>query len=393
MFGLPGFAGLWLSAASGAFARLMVQLVLSWITLESTGSPLMVGVVLAVRMTPMLLLGIPAGVVADSFDRRTLIVLTSGAIALAALASAATAAAGQLSLGAILAITLVFGALDTQRTAATQAYVYDLVREARATQGIALTNFGAQLLGTLGALVGGYVLENSGAGGTFLIVALAGLVAAAGPAFGPSRVAQEGAPARSRPQLWKALTLLGRNRLVAVLSLAIVLAEVFGFSHLTLMPTLARDIFGVGAAGLGVLTAARSAGGMLSLLLLARLGTGERSGHVFLANGAAFGLTLAGFAAAPSYELALVLLMLSGAAAFAFDTLGQTLLQRSAADQERGAAMGIWAFSIGFAPLGHLALGAGASLIGAPAAQAASGVLLVLVVLALATHPPLRAAR
>ena len=50
VFGVPGFAGLWLSAAAGSFARLMVQLVLSWITLESTGSPFLVGVVLAVRM-------------------------------------------------------------------------------------------------------------------------------------------------------------------------------------------------------------------------------------------------------------------------------------------------------------------------------------------------------
>jgi MFS family permease len=378
----------------------MVQLVLSWITLESTGSPFLVGVVMAVRMVPLLVLGIPAGAVADSFDRRTLVILSSGGLALASLACAAAAAAGTLSLPAILTITFILGTLDTQRAAATQVYAYDLVREARATRGIALTNLGAQLLGVLGAILGGVVLESSGPVGAFLIVALASLLGAVGPALGAvgptlrsNRPAQQGATPGSRPRLWNALTLLGRNRLVAMLALGVTLAEVFGFSHQTLLPTFARDVFDVGAAGLGALTAARSVGGVLSLLLLARLGTAERSGLVFLATGGAFGLALAVFAAVPSYGLALVMLTLAGAAAFAFDALGQTLLQRSTADHERGAAMGIWAVGVGTAPLGHLAIGAATGLMGPQPAQAASGALLLLAFLLLATHAPLRRAR
>jgi MFS family permease len=405
VFAIPGFAGLWLSASTGSFARIMVQLVLSWITLESTGSPFLVGVVMAVRMVPLLVLGIPAGAVADSFDRRTLVILSSGGLALASLACAAAAAAGTLSLPAILTITFILGTLDTQRAAATQVYAYDLVREARATRGIALTNLGAQLLGVLGAILGGVVLESSGPVGAFLIVALASLLGAVGPALGAvgptlrsNRPAQQGATPGSRPRLWNALTLLGRNRLVAMLALGVTLAEVFGFSHQTLLPTFARDVFDVGAAGLGALTAARSVGGVLSLLLLARLGTAERSGLVFLATGGAFGLALAVFAAVPSYGLALVMLTLAGAAAFAFDALGQTLLQRSTADHERGAAMGIWAVGVwavgvGTAPLGHLAIGAATGLMGPQPAQAASGALLLLAFLLLATHAPLRRAR
>jgi hypothetical protein len=75
------------------------------------------------------------------------------------------------------------------------------------------------------------------------------------------------------------------------------------------------------------------------------------------------------------------------------DTLGQTLLQRNAAEAERGAAMGVWVFSVGFGPVGHLTLGAAATSLGAPLAQAVSGLLLTLVAALMALHAPLRRAR
>ena len=74
-----------------------------------------------------------------------------------------------------------------------------------------------------------------------------------------------------------------------------------------------------------------------------------------------------------------MLLGLSGLCASVMDTLGQTLLQRNADEHERGAAMGLWVFSVGFGPVGHLTLGAAASVFGAPITQAVSGLMLGLV--------------
>src|SRR3954453_20500054 len=70
----PGFAGLWVSASTGSFARVVSQLALSWVTIEATDSPFLVGVVAAARMAPQLVLGIPSGALADWLDRRLLIV-------------------------------------------------------------------------------------------------------------------------------------------------------------------------------------------------------------------------------------------------------------------------------------------------------------------------------
>jgi hypothetical protein len=178
-----------------------------------------------------------------------------------------------------------------------------------------------------------------------------------------------------------------------MLSLAILLAEIFGFASQTLLPTFARDVFMVGASGLGLMTAVRSGGGALGLLILSRLGAEGRAGLVFLVGAAAFGLALFLFAASPIYALALVLLGISGMCASIMDTLGQTLIQRNADEHERGTAMGVWVFSVGFGPVGHLTLGAAATAYGAPLAQAVSGLSLMVVAAVMSLHGPLRRAR
>jgi predicted MFS family arabinose efflux permease len=275
---------------------------------------------------------------------------------------------------------------------------------------MALTNLGTQLLSTIGGLVGGYTLERFGSPITFGLIALAALVAAVAPllqagTLGLGRVATadgrrglqstENKQPKRRPgvDFGRAMTLLARNRILAVLALAIILAEIFGFATQVLLPTFARDVFDVGASGLGTMMAVRSAGGALGLLVLSRLDAEGRSGLVFVGAAGAFGLALLLFAVSPVYALALALLGLSGLCASIMDTLGQTLIQRNADERERGAAMGLWVFSVGFGPVGHLTLGAAASAFGAPLAQAVSGLLLCLAAGLMALHGPLRRAR
>jgi MFS family permease len=409
-FMLPGFAGLWVSASSGSLARVVTQLALSWVTLEATGSPFVVGVVAAARMAPQLVLGIPAGALADWLDRRLLIVAANAAGVVLLLGLVGLAVGGLVTTPILVGVSLLYGALDTVRMSATQAYAFELVRSSRATSGMALMNLGTQILSLIGGLIGGYTLEQFGSPATFGLIGLALLVATvapmlqAGPArparpIGPRDRAGRPAPAASEPgrrpgvDLRRALTLLARNRLLAVLALSIILAEIFGFASMTLLPTFARDVFEVGASGLGMMLAARSAGGILGLLALSRLGAEGRSGLVFASAAGTFGLALLLFAVSPSYALALGLLAIVGIGAAVMDTLGQTLLQRNADERERGTAMGVWVFSVGFGPVGHLALGAAASSFGAPLTQAVSGLMLMLVAGLMGLHAPLRRAR
>jgi MFS family permease len=379
----------------------VIQLALGWTMLEATGSPFYVGLVAAIRAAPQVPLGIPAGIVADWLDRRLLLIGVTLASMLVALTAATSTGIGVLAAPVILSFAALFGLLDTLRTTVTQAYAYDLVRAERAARGLANINLGAQLLGSAGGIAGGYVLEVSGAAAAFGLVALVLTIGAMCPWWAgrvapfSTPVADTGAPRRSdqwreRPSFSRAVGMIVRSRLLLALVIAIILAEVLGFSSQALFPVFARDVFDTGAAGLGQLTAMRFSGGVLALLIISRIGTTDRTGMAMTVAAVMLGATLVAFAQSPRWELALFWILLVGACCATIDTLAQVLLQQRVADHERGAAMGIWVFSIGFGPAGFLAIGALADVAGAPLAQTTFGVALVVVMLPLLLYAPLR---
>jgi hypothetical protein len=281
---------------------------------------------------------------------------------------------GLLAAPVILIFAALFGLLDTLRTTVTQAYAYDLVPAERAARGLANINLGAQLLGSAGGIAGGYVLEEFGVLAAFGMVALVLTIGAVCPWWASSvgsfsaQFADPGAATHSvqlweRPSLSLAVAMILRSRLLLALVIAIILAEVLGFSSQALFAVFARDVFDTGAAGLGQLTAMRFSGGVLALLLISRIGTSDRSGLAMTGAAIMLGATLVAFAHSPHWELALLWMALVGACCATIDTLAQVLLQQRAADHERGAAMGIWVFSIGFGPAGFLAIGALANVV------------------------------
>jgi MFS family permease len=186
------------------------------------------------------------------------------------------------------------------------------------------------------------------------------------------------------------IAMIVRTPLLLTLVIAIILAEILGFSSQALFPVFARDVFDRGAAGLGQLTALRFSGGVIALLLISRIGTSDRAGLAMTVAAVMLGASLVAFAQSPHWELALLWMALVGACCATMDTLGQVLLQQRVADHERGAAMGIWVFSIGFGPVGFLAIGALADAVGAPIAQTTFGAALVVVMLPLLLYAPLR---
>jgi hypothetical protein len=154
-------------------------------------------------------------------------------------------------------------------------------------------------------------------------------------------------------------------------------AEILGFSHQALLPSLARDVLRAGPEGLGMLNAARSAGGILGLAAASARPAG---GAFFVGVLVAFGAGLVVLAVAPSVVgftgVVLVIVAVNAAGALA-DLLAQTLLQLSAPAHLRGRAGGAWVVAIGLAPLGQLQIGALASLFGVGVGFGASGLALV----------------
>jgi MFS family permease len=392
----PGFPGYLVAFGATSLAWNLGSVAFAWVTLVVTTDPLAVGAIFAVRFIALLVLGIPAGVLADRVDRRRLLIANFLGVATIAalLAILADAEGDSLPFWALLGGSLVLGMFDATRLAASNAYAYDLVGPALATTGIALANMIAISAAVAGNLVGGYVLGIAGLTATFTIMAFAMLVAAGALVLIRGRHAPEPRPPRAAPAgLHRSLTLLRRDRLMALLALVVIVSEVFGFSSMTLVPVFTRDVFDAGPDAYGAMSAVRSVGGVIGLLLLIGAGAGASTGMRLLLVNMTFGVALIAFALSPSFAVAIMPMLIVGAAAGTADSLSQALMQHSADDAERGAAMGIWAFAVGFGPAGHLAAGALAGRYGPVVTQVAFGIALGGLMLLLMTRPRLRHAR
>ena len=355
--------------------------VLGWLTLELTDSPFLVGVAMGMRMLPLFFVGVPAGALADRFPRRRLLMLTGAGQALTAATLGAFTLLGTVGLGHLLVLTLAAGVLRGIEHAARQSYTHDVVGAGALMNGLAVLGVGMRAGWLVGSLGVGAVIAHFGSGVAYLAVALGFLGGALAllPAAAPPR-----ARSAAAGSLWRSaldfLVALGHDRTLLLLMMLTAGAEILGFAHQALLPSLARDVLHTGPEGLGALNAARAVGGILGLAAAFARGSAG-GGAFFLAVLVTFGASLIVLGAAPhlvGFVGVLVVLTVVNAAGALADLLAQSLLQLSVPAHLRGRAGGAWVVAIGLAPLGQLQIGALASLFGVSIALGTSGLALAM---------------
>ena len=367
----------------------MEHVSLGWLVFELTDSPFMVGVSSAARMAPFFFLGLLSGAIADRVDRRIFLrFITLGGVVVAG-AMALVILTGVVQVWHVIALSVGMGCVWAFTMTIRQAYTYDIVGPQHALNGMALTGMGQQFGGVFGAIIGGLAISTVGVGDQYLIVsasyaaAVAVLLATRDP--GQAGTLQRESVVRN---LVGYVEILRYNRTLMILMILTATTEILGFTHMTLLPVFAKDVLGVGALGLGFMTAARQAGGMLGMMLLATLGDYRRKGALMFVISAAFGLGLMAFYLANNIFVFMVVLAFVNACAMSVDTLYKTLMQSNVPNEQRGRAMGSWVFSIGVAPAGHLGIGGLAGALGAQGALLVNGAALAFVSVASAISLP-----
>jgi MFS family permease len=160
-----------------------------------------------------------------------------------------------------------------------------------------------------------------------------------------------------------------------------------------LLPVFARDVFSVGAAGLGLLGAALGVGSFVGSLLMAALGTLQHAGWLMLVGTMLWLVSLIGFAITPEYSVALGVLIVLGIAQTMALTNIAILLLGTASGEMRGRVMGLRSLAV--APLfpGGALAGAAAGSIGAPATTIICAVVGLVLMLWIAPWVPRRLVR
>ncbi len=342
--GNRAFRNLWLGQVVSQMGDWFDTIALYTIILRLTGSGRNVGLLMVARFLPSFIFGPVSGVLADRFNRRTLMILSDLLRAVVVLGFLFVRRADQLWLIYVLTVLqLIFSTLfEPARTAALPSIVSD--RELLPANAISSVTWSAML--TIGAAIGGVVTGMFGTSTAFILDSASYLLSAF--FIASIRFPRRPERVKSKLSLGKALgitqTIEGMKyvkRRPRVLALLLVKpAWGLGGGILTLLAVFGEKIFPVGstATGIGVLFAARGIGTAVGPIVARRI-AGESRVRMQVSIGIAFligGVFYIAFGSASNFVLALLVLGLAhtgGSILWVFSTV---LLQRGVEDNFRG---------------------------------------------------------
>jgi MFS family permease len=380
----PHFRLFWLARLAASASMEMGSVAQGWLVYQITGSALALGWVSAARSVARLALSLYGGALADRLQRRQMLLWSRAAMLVNVLAIAVLIASGAIQVWHLVLYSFLSGVISSLMMPAQKAYLAELAGRKNLLNAVSLTSVGMGLMGIIGASLAGFVIEWVGAQGVYFFIAALYV----GAIYALSRLPPSSSSnSKERTSVWADLREgVGYLKTVPImlplLGIAIV-RILLGWSYRTLMPVYAREVLQFDARGLGILSAAPSIGSLLGSLTLASLGDFRGKGKILLICGLVMGLALVGFSNTQHFVLALLILVIVGAARNGTIITNQTLIQENSSDAYRGRVMAMYMMTVGLLPLGTIPAGAIADRWGVPVALTIQGALMAIIFAAL----------
>ena len=341
-----------------------------WLVLELTNSSFLLGLVSAIGSLPVLFLSVFAGVVADRVRKRNLIIITQTALMIFAFLIAIVTYTGVVKFWHILVVVALFGLANAFDMPARQAFVVELVGRESLMNAIALNSSifnGARIIGPA---IAGVMVSSIGVAGCFFINAISFIPVIIGLSLinGEFKV-----DSYNKDSVFESLKTgfqyLRENPNIFSIIIMVAVNSIFGMPYTTLMPVFARDVFKIGAKGLGFLMSATGIGALIGALFVASLGGYKYKGKLLFLGMLGFSTFLILFTITRNSLVAMWMLAFTGFCMIMFTATANTLVQSYTRDDMRGRVMSFYAtFFAGMAPLGNLQAGIISKFLGAPMA-------------------------
>jgi MFS family permease len=386
----PAFVQFWFARIASGFGFQMMSVAVAWQIYAITGRALDLGLIGLVQFFPSVLLALPAGHVADQFERRRVVLLGQVVEWLSIATLALLSFAHRLDEHGLLALVFVISVAKTFESPSMQSLLPALVPPAMLPRAVAVSGSAFQAAMVLGPAVGG-LLYVAGPGVVYAGAGVLYLVAAAMMAW----LRYEQAPPKRERATLKTLFagvrfIRERKDVLGVISLDLFAVLLGGVANL--MPIFARDILHTGPWGLGLLRAAPAVGALAMSVWLARRNLERRVGAIMFASVAGFGVATLVFALSTVLWLSLAALVALGAFDMVSMVIRAALVQLDTPDAMRGRVSAINSIFINTSnQLGEFESGITAAWLGAVGASVLGGIGTLLVVAAwMAMFPTLR---
>jgi MFS family permease len=376
----PNYRRYWLGSTSFALGIWAFLVSMAYSARELSDSPFKVSLVTVAYFTPMFVLALPSGVLADAVDRKKTVVVARGLSAVLAGALALLAALDHLSYLSLVFLCFFTGATVVSEIAARQAYVTQIVRPDQVAGATALGSVQGGIARVVGPLVAGGLIGLSGQAAGYLFFMATNVYCV----WVFLRITVSGVPTRppGHPlaELVEGLRYLRRTPDVLVVVSVAILTGVVGWTYIALMPVVSKDILYGGPVLLAVLSGAVGLGSVPpSVLLAIRRGNPPAEAVLFVGSTVAWGLGVVVYGLSANWAVVIVALVVAGAGSGLQQVLARTLVLRLVEPAYHGRVMGTLMLTWGANVVGTLAGGGLAERFGVGAVITGSGVLIVAV--------------
>jgi MFS family permease len=359
----------------GTWAQRIAQ---DWLVLELTGSAQLLGLVTALQFLPSLLLSLYGGVLADRFDKRTLLMLTNIGAGIGSLVMGLLVVTRVVEFWHVALLAFVVGVFSALDAPVRTSFNSELVGKSDIPSAISLNsaNFNAGRL--IGPAASGLLIVLFGTGVSFIINSLTYVaVVIALSMMQKEKLFIEAKPDTSAKLKQAVQYVLGQRELKLVM-IAVFFATTFGLNFQIFMAVMATKEFGLGPAEFGLLGSILAVGSFTGVLVSARL-EHLRVPKFVMAGGIMFGLLLTIAAWMPNYGSFAAILPIVGGIALLTLISANSYVQTNSDPKLRGRVMGIYLLIfMGGTPIGSPLIGLFAEAVGIRWAIFACGVIVLI---------------
>jgi MFS family permease len=335
-----------------------------WLVLELTHSPNWLGIVTALQFLPSLLLSMYGGVLADRFDKRRLLLITSLGAALGSAAQGLLVIGGVAQIWQVCVLAFVVGVFSALDAPVRTAFNSELVGDSDIASAISLNSAtfnGGRLIGPAAS---GLLILAFGTGWSFIVNSLSYVaIVVALLMIRPHELHIKVKP-NSAAKLRQALGYVRRHREIKLVMIAVFFATTFGLNFQIFTALMSTNEFHKGPGEFGGLGSILAIGSFSGVLISAKL-EHLRVPKLVMAGATLFGVLIMAQAWLPAFEWYAVSLPFTGAVALMTLISANSFVQTTCEPHLRGRVMGIYLLIfMGGTPIGAPLIGLLAEAIG-----------------------------
>ena len=372
------FALLWAGLLVSVIGTQMQQWALFWHISQLSKDPIAVSALGGVRFLAVVAFSLVAGLVADRYNRRTILFITQSTAMLVALALGFLTLGGQIQLWEIYVLTAIQAAAMAFDLPARQSLVPNLVPREDLPSAFSMQSISFSLGSILGPALSGVVIGYLGMEYVYFINAITFLAVILALVF-MGKVEQIKSPVQrgfraAMLDIRDGLRFIRRQPLILSTMILDFIATFFASAN-TLLPYFTQNILHVGEVAYGWLAAAQSIGAVLVGLIVSQFHHLRRQGMLLLGSVVVYGAATVVFGLSSLYTVIFLALILMGAADAVSTIIRNTIRQLNTPDFIRGRMTSInQIFFMGGPQLGEIEAGAVAQFFGVPFAIISGGI-------------------